>query len=407
MTWRVRVQIGSLILEAEQLAPGVERVAVDVPVPSLLAVSWVDQVADDTWPARQGPSTGQVTVRFPTASEFSSVNQHTPVSVKLYRHTDDATPVAGFYGRVSEPDITPHARGVDARFPLTDYLTELAGDTVGNSLWPQENAAIRLERMFTAAGLAAPSVIGLSDRPVLAERAKSSTTLLTLAQETLSWAVFTAAGAPAMRELRPNITASGGLDGLVPYELSPLPRLADATGVLVYTDDPIAGTAGFEPDPAIDPAHVIDAGTVLSGGTWRRTRTSDTDTIVVTTADDDKAEATSRPPGRDKVVERVETQLQSTADAQLLADYLLPDESALYLPRWEAERFTVSLNHTPDDYWPGELRDVRVVTGIPAQHNPAGTDWTAGVILAREIRLGDGRAEVDLTLGSRPVTGLP
>lgn len=408
MTWRVRVQVGDVVIDATQLQPW-EDPRAEVELPALVELGWVDQLETDTWPAATGPSSGSAVIRFAEAADVAWVTTQTAVAIDFYREADDTTPVAGLYGRAAVPEFTPHSRGVDVRFTVTDYLGDLAEHTIGASTWPAEDAYTRLDRMFSLVGLPTPLISGvgadLALLPVLAARDPDPQNMLTLLRETLSWVVWTSTAGGGttlrMREVRPNIDLSGtvnhGLDDTQPWVLATMDRTADAHLVLALDGDGELVPA----DPLPDWAR-IDAGWVLLGSTWARRRQADVNTVSVVLADKSRVEASDRG-GMRGISTRRETQLVDSDDGQLLADYLLPDRTAT-LPPWEVARSTVKLDRTPEGWWPGRLGEVRVIEGVQPQHNPEGTDWVAGVIMALETRIAGGVAEVDVTLGSRPVT---
>lgn len=394
MTWRVFVHISEYQIEARQLRPDEDRLIEEMPLPALIAVSWVEQLAEDRWPAPQGASTGNLVIRFARASQVGFISGHSGVLIEFYRDSDDTEPAATFTGRASDPEFTAHDKGVDARFSIVDLLSDL-GDTVGDAPYPQENVRARLNRMFTEAGFTNPDTTGYSDVPALAARDSNPQSLLSLAQEALSWAVWndTASGEPTMLELRPV--------GFFDWTVTPVPTHADAEGILVIEQE----TFYVVPVPAVDPSAVISASWIVAGSSWKRRPPSlPTATATVLTATKERRTASLYPERLPTPRLRIESQLVDVADAQRLANYhILADDIVYRAPEWEAHDFTIDLNRAPANWWVGKLRDVRVITGLQARHHPDDTEWTAGVITSRELRIEQGRAYVDVTLAIRPI----
>lgn len=393
MTWRLEATIGDLTFTVTPREPD------DPPPapPALLTASWIDSLVDDgAWPAVQDVSTGQLTLLFATAAEAAAYRSTTPVSLQLYRPSDGTTPVATFAGRTTDPVLTPARDGVEVTFGLADYLADLGERTQGGYDYPQEGLIERLDRMFTDSNVTPPpwppfATGGGQTSYPLAARPKAAASLLALAQEavasTLQGPALDFSGDPdddpILFEIRPNLTPAGQLDPTAPWLQVELPR-----------DTP-------------DSTETIPAAAVTLGGTWSRSKFSDVNTVHVLTANGEVERVNNREATEPRVLYRRQTQLYNEGNAYAadLARYLLPDEA--FVPGWEADTFTVHLDRTPDDYWPGHLRDVRTLTGLQERHNPDGTTTYKGVVTKIETRLDRGKVTADVTLSSRPITAAP
>lgn len=389
MTWRLEVTLGDLELEA------VPRDPTDTPpaLPALLHASWFDSLVDDGgWPAIQEVSTGQLRVAFDTAAEAAAVDATTPVSMRLYRGDPADTLVAWFAGRTTDPEIEPwegDQTGVVATFGLADYLADLAEHTRGDEFYPQHNVMLRIDRMFTDAGLIPPVIpapYGASAF-TLAARDPSPASLLELAQEAYGSGMFKENAldpdeAAVLFELRPNVDAA---------TFQPDPDEPWTQTVLTRTTDSVPES--------------IDATSIEFGGRWQRSKFSDVNTVHVTTPDGGVVRVNNRDDDDRRVLYRRESQLLSAGTtARILARYLLPDPT--YIPGWEADTFTIHPDRIGDDWWPGTLRDVRQLTNLQTRHNPDGTSTWTGVVTALETIVDSGRLTVALNLSSRPTGDL-
>lgn len=382
MTWRLEVTLGDLELEAVPRDP-----ADDPPtLPGLLSASWFDSLVDDGgWPAIQEVSTGQLRIAFETALEAAEITATTPVSLRLYRGDPADALVATFAGRTTDVDLEPHPLGVVATFGLADYLADLAEHTRGDEFYPQENVMLRLDRMFTDAGLippVIPSPYGASAF-TLAARDAAPASLLQLAQQAYGSGLFKENALDpdedaVLFELRPNLD---------PTTWQPDPTEPWSQVVLERT------AAGV-------PAS-IDAAAVQFGGRWSRSKFSDTNTVHVTTPDGGVVRVNNRDDDDLRVLYRRESQLVTAgATARVLARYLLPDP--VYLPGWEADAFTIHPDRVDVDWWPGTLRDVRQLVNLQERHNPDGTTTWTGVVTALETIIDRGRLTAAVTLSARP-----
>lgn len=382
MTWRLEATVGDLEFTATPRAHD------DPPPapPALLTAAWFDSLVDEgAWPAIQEVSTGQLTLLFATAAEAAAIRSTTRVSLKLYRPADGTEPVATFAGRTSDPVLTPAPDGVEVTFGLADYLADLAEHTQGGEDYPEEFVHERLERIFEDSLLTPPpppepppgQFLGSF---FLVARPKAPATTLAIAQETIGSGLYgfnIGVQQAQLYELRPNLTPAGLLDPTTPWVQLPLPR-----------DTP-------------DSEATIPGSAVTLGASWSRSKFSDVNTVHIATGNNGVVRVNNRESGEPRVVYRRDTQLRDRGQAEEVARYLLPDED--FIPTWEADTFTVHLDRTADDYWPGHLRDVRTLTGIQERHNPNGTTTYKGVITATETRIERGRCTVDVTLSSRPI----
>lgn len=408
--WKVTVSIGSLDLEA--VGP-TEPDPMDLPaLPVLTGVRWRDSLVGEgaLWPAPQDVSTGTLSVLFETAAEAEFISSATVVKVEFYSDSTAVTPDATFYGRASDPSLAVHDRGVLATIIITDYLADLGEDTVGMAARPAEGHLDRVLAMFTEAGRTArvydptfdtwADLVGATPYDAeLAARSASATSLLAYLQDLLTWAVVHFVfGLPpveshtlVVHELGAEVDADGDLLG---FGLRPLERdvPAPAPGVMAL-DGGVWGIAWPESGDALG-ALAVDANAVAFSATWNRNRDLDTDKVVVVLADQSIRSASH--PGVDTAVLRFETQLTLAADADDTKDLYLPDTSPT--SSWQADKFTVLLDHTEPGYFPAGLRTLVTLYDLEARHNPEGIPWWHGVVQAREVVLEGSSATVDLTL---------
>lgn len=434
--WRLRAQVGDLVLEEQNGQEG-------DPPPRVVSVRWVDELEDTTrWPRIQGPSTGQLQVHLAQASDAAAWGPTTPVSLEVFTPPEATEPVATFYGRASDPIIAPHDQGVVVTLNLSDYLADLDGHTVGAANYGIHSIPVRMDRVWDAVGLLSPldswNDGGQADSfwPRVAARAPEPVSLLRYTQDLLSWSVehtrFLVGGAMQHRltmwELRPNV--------------DPATRLLDATEpwVVTYMDPasygyPVPGNFALVSgvySARWDQEVVIPAGLVEFSSTWARRRSSAPNTVTVVEASGATVTTTTRDAGEPAISTVVETQLapplnEDTQDyARDLAMYLSGITQGYFgtfrggavaggwtfpvdgeAPGWEADRFLVHVDEGPDGWWPGDLREARLVTDLPAVHNPEGSDRWPGVIVGQEVTLQDGRCVVELRLAAMPMGDSP
>lgn len=333
-------------------------------------------------------------------------------------------PAATFYGRASDPVLKPHDRGVLVQVTCVDYLPDLAADTVGSADRPAED----LDKRFAAFGVDDYGIDYLyntdpdpdpSHWSLLAARSGSAAPLLQVLQESLAsavwyeWRVVTEGGSHYEHhvfELRPNVDPDTlTLDAAAPWVLEALERtptapvgavLAEVGGVWTL----VADHADPLSLPALIPARYTDF-----DATWTRRPAGDINTVdVVHNGGESVTRVSTWSPGQVRVTDRRETLLAN--DDTEAADYglaYLPDPALTEVPghAWEAERFVVLLDEAgaPYGWWPGNLRETRLVSGLQAHQTPDGRTFWPGVIAFREWRIASGECEVEVGLVAQPM----
>lgn len=411
-------------------------------LPQLLEVRVTDELDTERrcWPLRRGPSTANLSVLMETAADAAEIGTTTPVVLRYYTdHLDTgAEPAWTFHGTTSDPVIRPHDRGVVVTLTCADYLAGLGQYTVGSSDWPAEDTEARINRMFAAVGITPPWLPPESSAsyewPVLAARAAGAVSLLAEAQATLDQSALELrggetnpwGGALELFELRPMFRDElDPVDGdLTDWRDTPNP-LQPWEGVVLedFVESPapgvlreVGGVWVVEFDPAADRGHaVIPAGATSFDSTWNRRAGSDVNTLDVVWDGGKKVTRTSnKPDGAARVTERVEAPYLTTAlDAADLGAALIPAYVSTEAS-WEADTFTVYLEHAPEGWWPrhvrayddrpGVLRAVMVLDGLQARHAPEGVTWWAGVLAFHEVTMTPGRVRLDLGLLARGIT---
>lgn len=447
--WRCVARVGELVVSSVQLAEDADP-DTDPELPQLAEVRWTDELTADqhTWPLTQGPSTAKLVLLLDSAADAAAITASTTVAVELYRQDADTVPVATFHGRASDPVITPHELGVMVELTCGDYLSDLAADTVGASDYPSETTEDRVHRLFDAVGQPRPKEwleasgvwVSLPDSytsgkgpegvwPMLAARSASATSLLAEAQATLAhsvwrtWQVITEGLSrfrdPQMYELRPHLT-DGELDPTIPWQVVELdPELEANAPLRLVLSDRVWTAEVADDDPDVMDV-LVPAEYTSWDATWARRTVSDVNTVDVVLADQSVVRSTTLEPGERRVTDRRETQLTGAYHpdavtafgasvvgdpAKHLGDFLLPDRLDTPGSSWEADRFTVELDRAgaPADWWPGELREVRTVSGVQPRHSPEGRSWWTGVVAFREVSIAGGECRVELGLLPRPL----
>lgn len=416
MAWRCVVSVAGITVSHVQVDDPFAPADPDLPLPQLLSVRWVDELGEQ-WPGPRAVSTGTVAILFADAMAAGVIRTNDPISVDLYRPDDAVEPVATFYGRVGDPQLTPSDYGVTVTLPMADYRADLANATAGEVDYPQEAAADRMDRIML--GYEASTGVSWGGYPTtnattIAARDASPTSLLALVNEVAAYAVGEGfPGFAYMYEPVPVIDAgqlvgwvadrfyvlSGGVDAPVAPLVGTF--FDDGTGVWRVTSED-SGTT-LSPAGGVK----VDASDVLFGATWTRTRAGDVNTVDVQ-LDDETIVVNSTAYGDTPIVaSRLETPLTQVAAANRLAAAVLGTETSTPAARWAADRFTILVDDTPEDvfpfgdpWWPGDLRDSLAVIGIPTQHNPEGTDWWSGAIRAREVMIEGGECRVDVELAA-------
>lgn len=419
-TWRLEVSVAGLDpLVATGPASG-ELGAEDLP--RVVRASWVDELDpdDQSWPARQAVSTGQLQLLMATAAEAAAITATSPVAVELYRPADAATPVATFYGRAGEPQLAIHDHGVMVSMAITDYLADLAEPTVGDVDYPAETAGQRALRILGEAGHGQPADMPALEPgpagfwPPVAARSASATDALPLLQRALhviyQRRMVVTEGLsyylPQLWTIRPNVDPATGQLAANPWRGAELPTEAETLPVLQLVE--VAGVWQLAAPAAGEPATagVIPGAAIPHSASWVRPKGRNPNTVDIVKAGE-RVISTVLAGTTTPVVHRIETDLTADADAAQLGAFLLPLGGADPASSWEAEGFTVLVDETPPGWWPGQLRDARTVTGLQPRHNPEGRDWWAGTIAAIEVEIADGELTAKLQLEARAVVPGP
>lgn len=439
--WRVRVTIGSQVLSATRKAEGDPEPT----LPALTACRWTNELDAELWPAFEAVGTCRLSVVYPTAQQAAGIAVGTPLILEYFSPATATTPTASWHGRVSDTTIAPHSRGVVVELVGADYMADLAELTVGDVAYPTEPVEARVDRMLDEVGVGRPlrpydTALGDGSwnrlRPpdaagpfgytlggyLIADRARGDKTLLAALREVTvagvwSSAAYTSASYSrpavpppwAQLELRPNLTSAGLLNTAQPLRWQALERavrpstapgrLALVGGtwqLVVESDDP--GLAGV----------VIPADATAFAAVWSRRKVTDYNTVTITapgvgTAGGITVTRTNRAPGALAITERRESVAGGQFDVADLADFLVAGKGETPGSAWEAETFTVLLDHAPAGYWPGRLRQVAVIAGIQARHHPEAVGWYQGVVARLEVELVGGTGSVTVGLVSRPL----
>lgn len=412
--WTVRVDLGdgTLVLEGS-LDQWTDPSGPAPTLPALESVRWTDSLEEGPWPRRQGVSTGSVQFVVAQASDAAWIGPTTSCWVQVLTPAS-VDPVAEFAGRCSDPVLSQHDQGVRVVVGLTDYLSDLAEYTAGTVAYPIETNKDRVGRMFLEADLAvdAPGLGFWTYYDALAARSAEPADLLTLTQAVMEGSMWgfldfdPVTGALFINyellEVRPDV-----VDGLLDrWTTNVLEQLPESGAPLRLVE--VAGVWELQADPAAVPALVVDADQVAFDATWSRRTDRVADTVEVVLADGSVVRVTNWDGVGVPSTVRRETALTDTTDAAQLAAYLLEPAIGPTSPSgWEAERFQVLLDDTPDALVPFALRQVVAVGGIPPARHPEGLAYYVGVVESRDFQASGNSLTLDVSLAAQASTPGP
>lgn len=382
---------------------------VDPVLPQLVSVQWSHALdeADEAWPRREAITTATVVILMADAAEAAYIGPDSLVYLELLTEAG-GDPVDSFSGRASYPTIKPHDDGVMVTITVTDYLLDLTAFAVGGADMPAETAGVRINSLMGGSLLVplAPWSAPLAARP------KNTTTLLAMMQEIVHGVMADANIHPTLvtwagYELRPRLDG-GYLHPLNPWHLvqldkepNPVPpplklrEHPDAPGTIELWADP------DDPDTA---AAVIDASCTTFEAEWAKRYNLTVNTVHVKLADGSHVTATNNATlTQAPIAYTRETQLTDPADAQELAEFLLPAAKLTEPSSWQADAFTVLLDETPDGWYPLPLRSPMALGGIQRRHHPEELTYFTGVVTSLELSVAAGTATVTVRLEGQPV----
>lgn len=409
-TWQVVATIGGTTFTAT-------RVTTDPPpeatLPALLSVRWSHDLerTDEAWPTRTALTTATVQLLMDTAAEAATWGPGTVVHLEFLAEVGGAV-VDSYSGRASFPEIEPHEVGVLVTITVSSYLLDLSGYPTGGGVMPSETPRARLNReMGWGLGVA-------FDAMTLAARPVGLTNLLALVQDTLFGSLADSEVNPAlppkwgMYEVTAEVDSDGNLDPLFPWGIVELERRSFLTDppllVRENPDDPGTYELWADPDDPATADAVVDGNLVEFRAKWSRRLDRQTNTIHVQLADGTYWTASNAEPGEGLVAYTRETQLAGFADAEVLADFLLPDRQGPAEPSaWEAESFTVLLNHTPDGWYPKALRGFMALSDVQRHHHPEALTYLVGMVTGLALEATGDEARVTVTLEGHRVYSDP
>lgn len=415
-------------------------------------VSWsVPTGGAQRYPDQPDAMEAAFTLRTLSAANLSALAKGVDVALELYAPDDLGAKVMGFYGRVTDVQLTPVKEadqtwlyyGVQA----VDYTADLAELSVQPGAWPAEDLDDRFTtRVAPAFPAAAPwdntgLALAAPTHPVRAQ-AFGGGKLLDVALAVLGDCLLDAPlSAPV---LVPKATYAGGLQGFTnqwwPRELigtaDQLPGVAvleaDGIGGLRLTIDWSDAGSSAGPD-GTGPAVALDGGLVPTGTLrWRDAKGADRPNAVAVTGtlggvdqtvEVDLDDVTGGIMPADRIQLAYQTELSAVADARTWAIFYLTDFTQLP-DSWDVDTFTYrvpqaqlgQLRLVPDhaqaegnDYWAvwPSVQPV-VVYGIEDDKAPTGRTFVAGRFVALTLRINEGRVELDCRLrrGAPPAASL-
>lgn len=393
--WQVRARIGSDVFTQD-------RDLEEEPVlPSLYSVSWsheLDLDSEEAWPVPDALTTASVQLLMATAADAAAWDPTTVVHLEFL--ADGLTVSDSFSGRGSFPVIEPHDLGVLVTISVVSYLMDLDAYLTGGVAMPAEEVDARLNREVG---------FGLGGTWMdLVARDPNPVSILTLARDTLGYGAVEAGFGPTLHwelyQLTAEVDAAGDLDPLFPWGVAQLETDIYSPAPLQLRPNPDApGTWELwaDPDDVATQANVVDALEVEFNARWSRGIGRSVNTVHVVMADDTIQSASNWTEGA-VVAYTVETELATPAEGLALAQLLLPAGDGEPSP-WEADAFTVLLDHTPDGWYPPPLREVLALGRLERRHHPEGLTYFVGLVSRVEFSATQGTATVQVQLQSRRV----
>ncbi len=408
--WTIRATIGGTVYTANRAdAPG------EAELPALYGVHWRHELEDDEsgWPRRRAVTSGSVQLLLAEAADAAGFGPEQTVFLEFI--TGGQT-VDWFAGRGSFPVIEPVDKlGVLVTLTVTAYEMDLAALPAGDSDYPEESQAARLNRIMTDYGWA----FSIGSFPMtFAARQASATDVLSLLRETLATGAADASpihlpdSVWRLYELWVDIDPDTGELDPTPYgiiELEPIGLNSLPLKLREHPDEP--GTYELWAD-ASDPelsATIVDGACVKMDAQWSR-GFRDPNTVYVIKANDAVVKVSEALPGDDERPFSLETTLTSTADAQRLGGAYLPRQQGGegVSSTWAAEAFTVLLDLTADGWYPPRvadvldraqpLRAVMALSDVQRHHHPDGVTYFVGAVTALGLSAAGGTAELTVQL---------
>lgn len=411
--WTVRATIGTLTLEHVRVP--VPDPDADPPLPQLVSLR-VNAPLDDRdggWPRTTDVPTGQLVFLVADAADAAAINATTEVVIE---YETGGVVVFRYFGRASDPVMRPDELGMLVTVETGGLVADLAGYTAGAAAYPAEAGDVRVLRMLTETG--APTIVGWDREAIAPEgwetveaRAAAAGSLLDLTTEVLRSAMYwvevdnPVTGETyndySLAELAPNVF---GDEWLGNFRVDPIaPRSVSTAPLLLTVDGGVWSVTADAAEPATA-AVVVDAADVAFDAQWARRKGEVPNTVeVVYDGGDSVVTVTNAGAGEARDTYRRESILSTAAAAGRLAAELLPPRIGPTSPMgWQPDKLTVLLDWTADGWWPGQLRDVIAVAGIPERHHPEAVSWWVGVITELELTVAEGSAKLDVQLAARP-----
>lgn len=333
----------------------------------------------------------------------------------------DRPPLVRFRGRIASLAAQPHKRGgMLIAASCVDYTVDLSESTVGLTDWPAEVDWLRQARIFAEAGEGTAFTFNY-DAP-LAARAAARSDARTQMLRVIDTAVQLDAGSRSY--LTPNYSGVGDADEPNPtYRFAVIGKptrtrgdndMPSATGALAgrFVLLP-SGKWGIEPSQGTTdlPSRIFDADLIDFKSSWALLKNDRPDTVTVTTtaatfSDVAGTAVTEQTADAVPVTLALDTDLTQSTYARALALMNLTDHDS---DNWTADEFTFYADRDPDTvlypmplFNDAEIARVAwehaVIAGIPAEQNPAGHDWYAGMLSGAKFTLAKGRYTVGLQL---------
>lgn len=408
-----------------------------------LQLGWV-MPEGDLHPTQPEPLFADLVLHAPDIDAFEA-DIGSDVALTLTFDNSNPAPFT-FYGRITDCKATPAPKtfgGMLVSLVALDYTVDER--PIGLVDWPAETFAARLARVFAEAGAGAVPTLGLvgdPGAPSLPARSASRTTLPAYLGELLpSWIGLGAGDAYGRYILAPNI--AGGSAPL-PAQQFALDPVTEVTDYPLPAEFALLPSTLYGPDFAPAPADfVLDGRFVRRSVNWSRRKFGNHKALVVTDPNSD-AEVFNIAPGAPGSA-GAPTDPPLDIFAELASAFPLPFGTevtgamtrpafSLYLRdvngagnRWAVDGFTYELSRDLEDADPDSLdaadmvpgwmplheygegvsartrayHQTVVVTGIPADQNPASGTVYAGQLMGATLRLTGGRnprAEIDFTV---------